>query len=106
IGQINAHRSNKPFGEKLSGTKEQTYRGIGMITKVSSRIFVPDPSIRGDIARIAFYMRDTYGVDYSRRQLQVFERWNVNDPVSYDEYRLNKRIEQAQGRGNHYVRRR
>lgn len=68
IGQINAKRSNKPFAEKLSGSKPITYRGNGKEFKVASRVAVPDISIRGDIARVAFYMRDTYGVTYSRRQ--------------------------------------
>jgi deoxyribonuclease-1 len=54
VGQINAKRSNKPFAEKLSGSKSITYRGTGKEFKVASRVAVPDISIRGDIARVAF----------------------------------------------------
>lgn len=68
VGQINAERSNKPFAETLSGTKEHTYRGNGKIFKVTSRVAIPDKSIRGDVARVGFYMGKTYGVTYSKRQ--------------------------------------
>lgn len=103
IGQINAERSNKPFGETLSGNKQATYKTPGRTAQISSRIFIPDPSIRGDIARIAFYMRDTYGISYSKRQLQLFNEWHKQDPVSKEEIDLNKRIKAVQGQGNHYV---
>jgi len=51
---------------------------------------VPDISIRGDIARVAFYMRDTYGVTYSKRQASLFNEWDKQDAVSEDEVLLNK----------------
>jgi len=103
VGQINANRSNKPFAEKLSGSKPATYRGNGKEFKVASRVAVPDVSIRGDIARVAFYMRDVYGVIYSNRQIQIFNRWHGSDPVSHEEVELNRRIEKAQGVGNYYL---
>jgi deoxyribonuclease-1 len=103
VGQINAYRSNKPFAEQLSGSKPSTYRGNGKQFKVSSRVAVPDISIRGDIARVAFYMRDTYGVTYSKRQEAIFNEWNKQDAVSAEEILLNKQIKKVQGTGNHYV---
>ncbi len=103
VGAINGYRSNKPFAETLSGKKERTFRGNGKTVEISSRVIVPDPSIRGDIARIAFYMRDTYGVGYSKRQQAVFEQWHRDDPVSDEERRLDRLIRKAQGRGNFYV---
>ena len=103
VGQINAERSNKPFAEVLSGSKPSTFRGNGKEFKVSSRVAVPDASIRGDIARVAFYMRDTYGVTYSKRQAAIFKEWDKQDAVSEAEILLNKQIKKVQGVGNHYV---
>ena len=31
---------------------------------------------QGDIARVAFYMSDRYGVTYSKRQLNTFHQWD------------------------------
>lgn len=103
VGQINANRSNKPFSKSLSGSNPVTYRGNGKTFKVSSRVVIPDISIRGDIARVAFYMRDIYGVTYSYRQVAIFNEWDKQDAVSEEEILLNARIMKVQGKGNHYV---
>ena len=42
----------------------------------------PAPEVRGDIARIYFYMKDTYGLQISKKQMQLFTAWNKQDPVS------------------------
>lgn len=103
VGQLNANRSNKPFSDNLSGKKPVTYNGNGKTFKVATRVAVPDVSIRGDIARVAFYMSDTYGVTYSKRQTKLFNEWDKEDAVSSEEIALNKRILKVQGVGNHYV---
>ena len=102
VGQVNGLRSNKPFVEKISGEKITTLRANKKFI-ISSRGVIPDPSIRGDIARIAFYMRDKYKVDFSPRQEMLFFKWIEDDPVSEEEIELNKKIKEAQGTGNHYV---
>jgi endonuclease I len=90
-------------GEYVKGSNPITYRGNGKIFKASSRVAVPDVSILGDIARIAFYMRDTYGVAYSKRQSEVFNEWHKQDAVSDEEILLNQRIKKTQGIGNPYA---
>jgi deoxyribonuclease-1 len=92
VGQLNGERSNKPFAEKLSGTKERTYRGNGRVFKITNRVVIPDKSIRGDIARIGLYMSKTYGVTYSKRQLMLFKKWDKEDPVSSIEINRIQRI--------------
>lgn len=96
VGPLNGMRSNKPFAEKLSGKKEQTFNGNGKKLIVTSRVVIPDKSIRGDIARIAFYMSRTYGVTYSKRQNFLFEKWNLDDPVSDYEKNLISKIKYIQ----------
>lgn len=103
VGQLNANRSNKPFSDTLSGKKLVTYNGNGKTFKVASRVAIPDESIRGDIARVAFYMSDTYGVTYSKRQTQLFNEWNEEDVVSEEEVLLNNKIQKVQGKANHFV---
>jgi deoxyribonuclease-1 len=97
VGQLNALRSNKPFAEKVSGKKEQTFRGNGKVFLITSRVAIPDKSIRGDIARVAFYMGETYGVTYSRRQLELFKKWDKEDLVSQNEINRKQRIFKIQG---------
>ena len=97
VGAINAARSNKPFAESISGTKETTYKGNGKKMIISSRVAIPDISIRGDIARVAFYMQKTYGARYSKRQLSLFTKWDSEDPISLEEKTMAKRINSIQG---------
>jgi deoxyribonuclease-1 len=44
-------------------------------------------------------MADTYGINYSKRQLQLFKEWNIQDPISKQEIAHNKRVVKAQGFG-------
>lgn len=97
VGAINAARSNKPFAESISGTKETTYNGNGKRMIISSRVAIPDLSIRGDIARVALYMQKTYGATYSKRQLSLFIKWDTEDPISDEEKSLADRINTIQG---------
>jgi len=60
-----ADRSNKHF---LDGSKS-TNNAYGKCTVEGvSRGFIPPDKKKGDIARVAFYMSQTYGVVYSKRQ--------------------------------------
>lgn len=96
VGQINADRSNKPYLDKVKVVKE----GYGKCTAVSGkRGFVPPDQVKGDIARVAFYMSKTYGVVYSKRQSDLFSKWNALDPVSDNEKAHHKKIIQVQGYG-------
>ena len=97
VGAINGMRSAKPFAERPSGGHKRTFRGKRTIT-ITSRVAIPDPEIRGDIARIAFYMQRHYGVTYSRRQEALFSKWDREDPVSQEERVRCERIRKVQGR--------
>ena len=63
----------------------------------------PRPEIRGDIARISFYMERTYGVPLSDQQRRLFEVWNREDPPDAREIDRNERIRRIQGSGNPFV---
>jgi deoxyribonuclease I len=63
----------------------------------------PMDSLRGDIARIMFYMSDTYGFRLSSQDTQLYITWNNADPPDPWEIERNRRITRIQGRGNHYI---
>lgn len=96
VGQINADRSNKPYVEKASN-KVKTYASCDI--EIGSRGMVPPKSKQGDLARVAFYMSRSYGVTYSKRQLKLFNEWDLADPISMEEIEHNKRVIQVQGFG-------
>jgi deoxyribonuclease-1 len=96
VGQINADRSNKPFVDTAK-TKIKTYGKCNI--EIGSRGIVPPTDKKGDIARVAFYMSNKYGVTYSKRQLEIFNQWDQKDPISAQETAHNKRVIQVQGFG-------
>ena len=96
VGAVNAYRSNKPFFD-LAYNKSKNYGRCNIA--ISSRVIVPPSHKKGDIARIATYMRKKYGVTYSKRQRLLFDEWNVLDPISKEEVELNIHVIKAQGYG-------
>jgi deoxyribonuclease-1 len=96
VGQINADRSNKPFVD-VAKNKVKTYGKCDI--QIGSRGIVPPKSKQGDLARVAFYMSSKYFVTYSKRQLELFNKWNDQDPISPEERAHNKRVIQVQGFG-------
>ncbi|NCN44722.1 MAG: hypothetical protein GW898_10660 [Thiomicrospira sp.] len=100
VGSINAIRSNKPFVEKVrSGTPS-----FGSCkTRIDSRGIAPRPEIRGDLARVGFYLYEKYGLVPSTRQQKLYAKWNAEDPIDRNEYETNVAIKKAQGFGNRFV---
>jgi len=96
VGQVNADRSNKPFVAKVKN-KVKTYGSCPI--KIGSRGIEPPKDKRGDIARIAFYLSDTYQLTYSKRQTELFIQWENEDPVSREEKAHHDRVIKAQGFG-------
>ena len=96
VGQINADRSNKPFLDALKST-ENSYGKCH--AESGSRGFLPPDNKKGDIARVAFYMSQRYGVVYSKRQQSLFDIWDKLDPISDEEREHNIRIVKVQGYG-------
>jgi deoxyribonuclease-1 len=101
VGEVNGDRSNFRFG-MIEG-EPRAYGACDFEVDFGIRRAEPKESVRGDIARIYFYMRDRYGLRISRQQDQLFNAWNRMDPVSPEETLRNERIVRAQGQGNCYV---
>lgn len=96
VGQINADRSNKEYSLYMSDVK---YEYGSCETESGKNGFKPPASMRGDIARVAFYMQEKYSVEYSHDEQQLFILWDKQDPISQEERDRNNRIIQVQGFG-------
>ncbi len=63
----------------------------------------PRAEVRGDIARIYFYMADRYGLRLSKQDRQLFNAWSKSDPVSVWEREKARQIMILQGNINRFV---
>ena len=101
IGEVNGDRSNYRFGV-LPSTPSQ-HGACPVKVDFKQQVFEPAPAVRGDIARIYFYMADKYNLSLSRAQQQLFIAWHTQDPVTVQERDLNTRISQHMGHDNPFV---
>lgn len=65
-------------------------------------IIEPADSIKGDIARILFYMHDRYQLPL-QTHLSLLRLWHENDPPSPEEVSRDALIKQLQGNGNQFI---
>jgi deoxyribonuclease I len=63
----------------------------------------PKESIRGDIARIHFYMSFLYKIPLGKSQEQMLRNWNRTDPPDEWEIGRNSLVEKVQGNRNPFV---
>ena len=54
------------------------------------------PEIRGDIARIYFYMSKKYNINLSKQEIQMMEAWNKLDPMDRWEREKIKLVQKYQ----------
>ena len=101
IGEVNGDRSNFKFG-MLEGER-RAYGSCDVEINFKTRIVEPRPEIRGDIARIYFYMNKRYGLPISKKQMKLFGIWDRSDPVDRWEKLKNERVKKIQGDGNEFV---
>ncbi len=104
VGEINGNRSNYSFSI-ISGEKRE-YGSCDF--EIENRKAEPRENIRGDIARIYFYMHWAYpgrGI-ISKKNNKLFLVWDKADPVDEWECERAGRIERIQGNVNWVVKRR
>ena len=108
VGELNLDRSARLFGVipaedrdygacdfevDKSGEGESHLRGMAE----------PMPSIRGDIARVWFYMADQYGVVIPDDNLVLLKQWADEDPVDDTELTRHDVISASMGWTNKFV---
>ena len=90
---INSQRLNYPFTE-----------GSGTYELIDGDSWYPGDEWKGDVARMVMYINLKYGEPFSDvGNLEMFLRWNVEDPVSAFEIQRNNVIEGAQGNRNPFI---
>lgn len=102
VGELNGDRSNLPYG-LMEGEPREYGRCDFEIDRDEDDV-EPAPDVRGDVARVWFYMSETYGVEIAPDALGRFADWSAADPVDEWEERRDRRIERAQGNRNPFVR--
>ena len=129
-GYVNNRRGNYPFGEV--DPKSITYQSANGYSKLgrcktegyTGQVFEPANKIKGDIARIYFYMATCYenqisswannaeasnvfdGTKYpgfTQWQLKMLMRWSKQDPVDSVETARNDSVRSHQGNRNPFV---
>ena len=101
IGEVNGLRSNYSYA--MIPGEERRFGACDM--EIVDRKAEPPENIRGDIARIYFYMDDAYpgrGIVGGKNR-KLFEAWDKQDPVDAWECEREKRIREVQGNGNQFV---
>jgi len=102
VGEINGDRSNYGFSV-WTQKPEPMYGQCQTVVDFKLRAIQPRPAVRGEIARIHFYMADTYQLRLSRQDVRLFCAWAKQFPVSDWERLRDERITAMQGYGNPYV---
>lgn len=121
-GYVNNMRSNYPFGEvgNASYTSNNGYSKLGSCKTAgySGTVFEPNDEIKGDMARIYFYMvtryqdqcgswgNDVFTTTYpglTQWTLDMMMRWSKQDPVDDVERARNNAVYEVQGNRNPFV---
>ncbi len=90
---VNELRSNNPYTD-----------GSGDYESVNDEAFFPGDEWKGDVARMILYLNVRYNEDISKvGNLELFLKWNREDPVSAFEVQRNNVIETAQGNRNPFI---
>ena len=70
--------------------------------KQSFQVFEPPVNAKGDVARAMLYLHERYELPLLGT-LDMYQRWNREDPVTDEERRRNNVIEQLQGNRNAFI---
>jgi len=101
VGELNGDRSNFRYG-MIAGEKRR-YGRVDFEVDFKQRVAEPAEHLRGDIARIYFYMERSYGLNIGKKQRRLFQIWDRQDPVDAWEVERNRRIAAIQGNSNPFI---
>lgn len=90
---INSLRLNHPYTD-----------GSGDFDLINDSQWYPGDEWKGDVARMVLYLSVRYNEDISKvGELDMFLKWNIEDPVSAFELQRNNVIQGAQGNRNPFI---
>lgn len=99
VGEINGDRSNYEYG--IIEGEARVYGECDF--EVSGKKAEPKEDIRGDIARTYFYMEETYNIELTNEERQLFIMWDKLDNISQWEKVRAERIKEIQGNENKFI---
>lgn len=98
VGELNGDRSN--YRMAVITGEDRTYGACDFEIDSSRKVAEPMAETRGDIARIYLYMQTTYGMPLTETEVEMFNNWMAEDPVSEEEQLRDARILEIQGNTN------
>lgn len=100
---FNNCRSNYAYTEQIDG-KLCTKLSFGNFVNHKKKLFVPNESSRGFIARALLYMQKEYGYDYSKLiKKETLSKWFYAYPPSTDEKYHNAMVHSFQYTNNDFI---
>lgn len=102
--QLNQYRRDDYYGLIPVGSAYEDF-GDQCNSKDSNeeKIFEPRDCVKGDVARVWFYMEARYGIEITAIQREMLTSWADSDPVSPWEAERNLLIQSVQGNKNQFV---
>lgn len=101
IGEVNGDRSNYNWG-MVQGSQNE-YGACPIKIDESIRRVEPPNNVKGDVARVMFYMEDTYGFRLSDQDRKLYAAWSKQDAPDAWEIERNKRIAAIEGKENRFI---
>lgn len=107
IKLLNDKRGNCKYGYVTSGSEVIYNNVVYAYVDNNSDVFEPMDSVKGDCARIIFYVAIRYNMNLSlvvsdSTYKEILE-WNEIDPVSEEEFLRNNYVESIQGNRNVFI---
>lgn len=99
VGELNGDRSNYSYG--IIEGESRVYGECDF--EVRGKKAEPKEDIRGDIARTYFYMEETYNIELTDEERQLFIMWDKLDNISQWEKVRAERIKKIQGNENKFI---
>lgn len=107
-GTVNSTRNNNKFGIASSGNMVY-YPNTTIVSGKLNGYFEPNDNVKGDVARIIFYLMTRYS-ESDRHSwsdvctgYELLKSWNSSDPVDSWERHRNEAIYEIQGNRNPFI---
>ncbi len=100
---INSIRGNYAFGEVVKAEQQPCADAALGLNAAGERVFEPDDTIKGDMARATLYFSVRYKVKLDANQEEAVRRWHKMDPPDQNEIDLNEKIDAIQHNRNPFI---
>lgn len=99
----NSLRGSLHFGVVVRDVNLDALPSKAGLDERGDRVFEPQDKVKGDLARVMFYMSLRWGLDIRSDEERILRDWHRFDPVSEEERSKNDEIETIQGNRNPFI---